>query len=539
MSATPNNLVPEEYALFPIDSITESPLNPRRTFDKAKLDELTGSIRTQGVLQPIVLRRTTKPMVGKSHEIIFGTRRYRAARTAGLTHIPGIVRQLDDLQVLEAMMVENLQREDVHPLEEADGFQALVRRGRTVQEIAAKIGRTEGFVYGRLKLCDLTPVARKVFLEGKINPTIATMIARIPVKKLQDEAAAEFSRGTSTDQAREYIQTHYMLRLASAPFSPGDALLHPEAGPCTTCQKNTGVQRELFADVTGPALCTDPSCFQVKVNVSWERQADQATRAGQRVLSPKENAKIFPYAHAASMPAPGTGYVDLADNCQQDPKGRRWDKLLGKAAEQHVVLARDRNGRPHELIPQATATKLLKASGHNKTIAKAAAKSDGQDAAWRAQEERRRQVVMVAKEVTKRAMGAIAGAVEEVDPASDDLWRLLCEAALDFGLGGDSARDLVARRGWQDKKKRPPEVLRGRLKIISGADLRGVVAELLLWRRDFTTFDVCRRACKAFKVDLDKIEKAVKAEQAQKAKAAPPAKKGKRATSDAPAEASP
>ena len=132
-----------EYRDLPILNLTESPANPRRTFDEMALNELAESIKSQGVLSPLLVR----PVDGThSYEIVAGARRYRAAQLAGLDSVPVRIVELTDAQALETSIVENLQRRDVHPLDEATGYVSLLHLDYTVEQIAAKCGKSPAYV---------------------------------------------------------------------------------------------------------------------------------------------------------------------------------------------------------------------------------------------------------------------------------------------------------------------------------------------------------------------------------------------------------
>jgi ParB/RepB/Spo0J family partition protein len=138
----------------PLAKITPSTTNPRKSFPKDKLDELTDSVKRLGVLQPILLRPLNG---GGTYELVAGERRYRASKAAGLTDIPATVRELTDAEVLEIQVIENLQRSDPHELEEAEGYERCSSahpsgEKYTVDEIAAKVGKSRSYVFGRLKL---------------------------------------------------------------------------------------------------------------------------------------------------------------------------------------------------------------------------------------------------------------------------------------------------------------------------------------------------------------------------------------------------
>lgn len=172
------------FQTIPIAKLEESVLNPRKHFDKKALDELASSIKAHGVLTPILVR----PSKGNGHfEIAAGHRRFRAAKAAGVAEIPAMVREMDDTQLLEVLTIENLQREDVHPLEEAAGYRSLMAAGYDVERLAERVGRSVKYVYDRVKLLALTKEAQKLFYDGRITAGHAILLARLSPK---DQARA-------------------------------------------------------------------------------------------------------------------------------------------------------------------------------------------------------------------------------------------------------------------------------------------------------------------------------------------------------------
>lgn len=165
----------EGYALLPIEELHESPLNPRKHFDRAALEELAGSIAAKGILTPLLVRPNAK-----GFEVGAGHRRLRAAKIVGLGQLPAVVRQMSDADFLELLVVENDQREDVHPLEQAEGYKRLMLLDSyDAKRIAERIGRSEKWVYDRMKLLQLTPLAQQLFLAGKMSAGHAILIARL------------------------------------------------------------------------------------------------------------------------------------------------------------------------------------------------------------------------------------------------------------------------------------------------------------------------------------------------------------------------
>lgn len=167
---------------LPLDMIRPSPLNPAGRTKGHEFDELVASVRTHGVLVPILVRP-----VKSGYELVAGHRRLAAARAAGLAVISAVARELSDEASLELQLVENLQRSDIHPLEEAEGYRQLQLHKLDVARIAEKIGRSVAYVYDRLKLSNLTPELKKHFRDGDIAAGHAVILARLSQK---DQARA-------------------------------------------------------------------------------------------------------------------------------------------------------------------------------------------------------------------------------------------------------------------------------------------------------------------------------------------------------------
>lgn len=164
-----------EFKHVPITSVTESKTNPRRHFSEQGMQELTASVKGSGILVPLIVVAE-----GEGYEIVAGARRFRAATAAGLTTVPVIVRDLTQAQVLEAQVVENLQREDVHPLDEAKGYETLMKVAKyDVGRVAASVGRSVKYIYDRVKLLALSPEAQELFWKGRITAGHAILLARL------------------------------------------------------------------------------------------------------------------------------------------------------------------------------------------------------------------------------------------------------------------------------------------------------------------------------------------------------------------------
>ena len=156
-----------EYRNIAVELLEESPSNPRRRFNPESLEELAESLKSQGILQSLVVRAKDSKENDKKYEVIAGARRLRAAQLADLKTVPVRVVELSDSDAVLAQVTENLQREDIHPLEEAFGFRSLLNLNDpnyTVASLAAKSGKREAYVLGRLKLTELIPSIADAFL---------------------------------------------------------------------------------------------------------------------------------------------------------------------------------------------------------------------------------------------------------------------------------------------------------------------------------------------------------------------------------------
>ncbi len=269
--------------MLSLPDLKESKFNPRRDFGAAGLKELADSMRAHGVLEPLLVRPMNgqgaekqilrsaqddkKPTADQKFEIVVGARRFRAAKLAKLESLPAIVRELSDTDALEIQIIENLQREDVQPLDEGLGYRALIdHAGYDVAKVAEKIGKSQSYVYQRLKLADLSKPAQKALAEGKINAGHAVQIARLQpaiqevvLKSMRLDQGGE----PTVRELGEWIQENVHRNLDKAPWKKGDASLLPKAGPCDICPKRAGTNPQAFPDLK-PQTCTDPDCFRAK-----------------------------------------------------------------------------------------------------------------------------------------------------------------------------------------------------------------------------------------------------------------------------------
>jgi ParB family chromosome partitioning protein len=187
-----------------IESIHPSSRQPRKHFDDARLDELAESIRSQGIIQPLVVR--VRP--GGGFELVAGERRWRAAQRAGLHQVPAVVREVAESQAFEMALVENLQREDLNPIEEAEGYQRLVAEfGYTQESLSARVGKDRSTVANALRLLKLPPSVRAMVIEGQLNMGHARALLGLESDPAIDRLARQATgRGLSVRQVEAMVK---------------------------------------------------------------------------------------------------------------------------------------------------------------------------------------------------------------------------------------------------------------------------------------------------------------------------------------------
>lgn len=363
----------------------------RARFSKEALEELTATVKSLGVLQPIVVRPHPKPRGAIRYEIVAGERRYLASKAAGLATIPGVVRELTDDQALEIQLVENLRREGLDPLDEAIGYEELMRAVKaggppkhSADAIAAKIGKSRSYVYQRLKLLALCAVAREAYFDGTLGPSTAVYVARIPSEDLQKKCVGEIRARLrhSTMSAREiekFVHENYMLRLADARFPTADATLIPKAGACDACPKRTGNNRDLFGDVQGANVCTDPPCFQAKQRAHGELELERAKAQGRNVIAGDQARKVAPHGAGAYL----QGFTRV-DGEHWTSNGTHVKKIASIVPKEDVTLLQDpKSGETVEVVSNDALQKALVAKGIHRTNTR---EGSAGDAAQRARE---------------------------------------------------------------------------------------------------------------------------------------------------------
>lgn len=507
----------QEYTTLAVDEIAESLHNPRQQHNQLALDELTESVRAKGVIVPILVR-----MIGGKPEVVYGHRRLQAARAAGLTTIPAIVRELSDDEALELAIIENCTREDIHPLDEADAYKALLDQGKlAVEDLAGKVGKSKSHIYGRLRLTELAPPVRKAIVDDQITVGAALLFARLTPKR-QVEALKQIGsrrRGDGPMGARDvaWDLKRYNHALKDAPFDVEDLTLLAAVGPCTHCPKRSGAQHDLFGNPEGeePDLCTDPDCWDHKVANDWQRREKGAADAGVQVLVTKD---VFgEYAGLKS------GWVDAKTSpyeAHRLPRSRTWRQLVGKELKPSIVQHPE-TGATVEVYDAKAARKAIPDDIRKVMFGKSDAGAKPSRQASSANNLRK-----VNELVTKRYHASIvaqAGALTDAE-----VIRVLATAALD----DYDVPEFCAALGWDADAKTTTDK---RIAAASPQELRAL-ATLPLALGYGPMVDLVKRE---LDVDMDKIQRQAKKDVDAEAKAEAAAKKAAKKAKGRSAKATP
>lgn len=452
---------------IPLSDLYESPFNPRRRFGEAKLQELATDISAQGILSPLLVRsRMIDPTAPNpddmfdGYELVYGHRRLRAAQIAALTTAPCIVRKMSDAEVKRAQISENLQRDDVHPIEEAEGFQALLNDDpeQNADRLAEEFGKSRTYIYGRLKLLQACPEIREACLKGEIGAEVTLLIARLRTDKLQQKALG-YIRGKNLDtkdggkqsfrRIRDLLNERFTLDLKKAIFDIKDETLLPSCGSCETCPRRSGNAPE-YADVMdgkkerymaathfGADVCTDPDCWDEKKKAHLKRKAEALVAKGKTVIDGNKARQI--------IGADGTvknGYIAIKD--VDDPK-----VIKARLAAQNdssivppliVTIQNPRDGKTVEAVKVSD----LQAAGVKITEKPPRGNSQSwqqQEKARQAEEERRK---ALAKEESARRLRVLKAIRESIKTSERSTFDLQLIAATALAGVPYSARRLLA-----------------------------------------------------------------------------------------------
>lgn len=512
-----------EYRNVSLSLLNESTTNPRRTFEERALKELAESIRTQGVLSPLLVRPLTK----NGFEIIAGARRYRAAQMAEQSTVPVRIVNLSDAEALEAQLVENLVRSEIHSMEEAQGFRALLDLEEpkySIEQIGARVGKSPAFVAQRLKLTDLIPSAVDAFYADEIGVGHALLLAKLPAD--QQEAALKacfkevYNNGSKPTRVllpvrnlQFWIDTNVLLLLKDAPFNKRDALLVAIAGSCADCPKRTGHNKLLFSDDLGRHgdRCTDPRCYSGKV----------AAHVVKAIAAKPELVQIstaYGVQKEGSPVLPRNKYTAIRDDKpKSNDEAKRPDFKACKYTADAIITEGTDVGTIHKVCANPTCP-----------VHHPRQKADRVDERWKAEQEKQRREQAIANTTGLRVLAAISAAVP-VRLLKRDLLFIL--ERLVFVIEENRVEMLARQHGLRHKRddggirkafvaylRRADEGTLSRALVESG---------ILLAASRGGSSDVLKDAATVYKVDTDAIASKVRQEfvAKEKAKKEPPAVK--------------
>jgi ParB/RepB/Spo0J family partition protein len=511
--------------------LRESPFNPRKYYDEAGLNDLAASIADRGILQPILVRRiedTKTPF-----EIVAGHRRSRAAKIAKLTSVPVIVHEFTDREVRQIQLIENAQRVDLSPLEEAEAYAALRDLGLSTRDIAQEVHKKPSYVAARLTLTTLPAKVKAELAAGVLTVEHAELIGLIPDPQLQEQAlkrflVEHFIDANSTKiakgviplaKARRIVETEFMTVLSAAPFDTEDATLSP-FGACSKCPLRSGNDRDLFGNVQGKNVCTNLADYRLKIENHLKRLREQGATV---LLTPREVKEVFPFGN----PQVADGYVDLDAKCVDDPKGRTYDQLLADEPKRSTVFAHV-NGRLRRVYPKAQLAAALDASGHE-FLRRKAERPTPDDADRKARQQQK-----LDRAVRVATLTAFAAAIPKAKLGAPEWIDLLASIVIEEK--GWQLEDVLPRHGFTGKR----EDLKGNCEAIARklvakmADVqkRAFVIDALVHAWAGPNADAGKRAVFAkviaqLGVDAKAIEKQVRADFAAKAVGKPKPKTAK------------
>lgn len=281
-----------ELKKLEVKMVRPSKTNPRpeKDYKTQEFRELVASVREKGVLVPILVRAT----VG-GYEIIAGERRYRAAIETGQDEIPAQIADMNDVEAREAQIVENLQRRDIHPLEEGKAYRGLIEEAKyAVEDVAAKVGKSVTYVRDRLALTNLIKGLQVQFREGVIMPAVAALLARLDEQQQRDAAAwidesISWKGAPDAKETRAWITDRVYADSMKNPPWKGDEQLQAALGGCEECRGQSG---DLFGN-TAAESCSNPACYARRMAAFIEMKA-------------KEEPGLIPISGSYSVPEGST-----------------------------------------------------------------------------------------------------------------------------------------------------------------------------------------------------------------------------------------
>ncbi|MDR5730680.1 MAG: ParB/RepB/Spo0J family partition protein, partial [Terriglobia bacterium] len=498
-----------EYRNVSLALLNESKTNPRRTFEETALKELAESIRSQGVLSPLLVR----PLTENGFEIVAGARRYRAAQMAEVPTVPVRIVNFSDAAALEAQLVENLIRSEIHPMEEAQGFRALLDLEEpkySIEQIAAKVGKSAVFVASRLKLTDLVPAAVDAFYADEIGVGHAILLAKLPADQQESALKACFKEVYNNGSSKParillpvrnlqfWIDSNILLVLKDAPFNKRDAELVPAAGSCADCPKRTGHNKLLFGDDLGRQgdRCTDPGCYGAKVSAHVAKSIaakPELVQISTTYGGQKEGSPVLPR---------NTYTAIRDDKPKSKDDAKRPEYKVCKFTTEAIITEGSDVGTIHKVCanPSCPVHHPKQSASRN-------------DEKWKAEQEKQRKEQTIANATGLRVLAAIGGAVP-VRLMKRDLLFIIEKL---IGMMDENRVEMLARQHGIRQKRDDGGVAKTVAAFIRRAD-EGTLSRLLvessilLAASRGNPSSVLKDAAAVYKVDTDTIAAKVRQE---------------------------
>lgn len=476
---------------IPVADLRPSPYNPRRMADDDEVVDLAESLAEHGLLQPLVVRSQSQSPLergngapeGQEHatfEIVCGHRRALAAARAGLATVACRVVKMTDAQAIEAALVENSQRREVPPLEEAAALGKLIDLGVNIGEIEERLGRSRRWVRDRLALRDLSGHYRALFEAGRIGLRSAVLISNLPellqgeLEDLLCEDRVPWNRNGWTHREVSNFVAGRSRRLSDAPWSLDDSTLGGH-GACSGCRLRSDAQPDLWA-VDDAARCLDLPCWNAHLEgyLAHKQAQGAKLRTGPR---PYDGSVVAPDEQAWVVNQPGAAEGDPAEG-----PSLSWTELAPQAPR--TIFVSEHGGPPQEVLEVADIVEDLDRRGEwnladrvRKETQAPATKGKTADRPRIGKRELRPLMAELVRRIEAGIGEVLSWRID--DQVFIDLLRLPLLVVTVWGsLRVDEQKEVAARRGWSEyrPRTRPP------IDEMSVAELHALMIEALCTR---------------------------------------------------------
>lgn len=336
--------------MLAISQVDGSPFNYRKLYPQKSLDAFAEELKMHDILSSLTVRE----MSNGRFEVVAGERRYRSAVIAGLQSIPAIIKVLNDDEVTEIQLAENLNREDPHPLHESHAVAGMHQGGKSIEEIALRLGRSKNFVYNRIKLAGLIEPIQEIFFADAI-----TAVEALEISGLSSESQQDFYDQHCPDWKDKDFEIYnlkgkvasFKYNLKQAPFDIKDNQLLPEAGACSNCPFNSATLKSLFPELAKEAICSKKSCYKTKCEATIEKEilreietykpdalvigrVSVETETVVYGLGEQEGWRIFSLPDVTTVKIP---VVPEKENFKVDKVGKKQSSAFDKAGFEHAL----------------------------------------------------------------------------------------------------------------------------------------------------------------------------------------------------------